>query len=236
MSVSTDGRPTRPPHVVIVGGGFGGLYAARELARYPVRVTLVDRENYHLFQPLLYQVAAAVLSPGDIAEPIRFILRRDTNVRVVLGEVTRVDLDERRVVLADGGSIGYDAVIVATGSRHAYFGHDEWEPLAPGLKSLEDATEIRRRILTAFEAAEVEADPATREALLTFVVVGGGPTGVELAGTIAELRRHTVAREYRAIDPTRARVILLEGGPRILPPFPSDLSAAAARDLEALGV
>jgi NADH dehydrogenase len=236
MSASTTGRLSQPPHVVIVGGGFGGLYAARTLGAYPVRITLIDRENYHLFQPLLYQVATAALSPADIAAPIRFILRRHANVRVVMGEVTRVDLDKRRVALADGSSIGYDAVIVATGSRHAYFGDDEWEPLAPGLKSLDDALEVLRRVLSAFEAAEVEADPATRNALLTFVVVGGGPAGVERAGTIAELRRHTVANEFRSIDPTRARVILLEGGPRILPSFPPDLSAAAGRGLEAHGV
>ena len=170
---------------MIVGGGFGGLYAARELAKRPVSITLVDRENYHLFQPLLYQVATAALSPGDIAEPIRSILRKYRNVRVLMGEVARVDLAGRRVVLADGDELSYDYVIVATGARHSYFGHDEWEPLAPGLKTLEDALEIRRRILYAFERAEREDDPAEQQAWLTFVIVGGGPTGVELAGAIA---------------------------------------------------
>jgi NADH:ubiquinone reductase (H+-translocating) len=225
----------RPAHVVIVGGGFGGLYAARALARHDLLITLIDRENYHLFQPLLYQVATAALSPGDIAEPLRAILRKHRNVRVWLEEVTSVDLANRRVIMANG-DVGYDYLIVATGSRHSYFGHDEWEPLAPGLKTLGDALEIRRRILWAFEAAERESDPEVRQALLTLVIVGGGPTGVELAGAIAEIRRHTVARDFRAIDPTSARVILLEGGPRVLATYPEDLSSRAERSLRRLGV
>jgi NADH:ubiquinone reductase (H+-translocating) len=226
----------RVPHVVIVGGGFGGLNAARRLARHPVRVTLIDRENYHLFQPLLYQVATAALSPADIAVPIRSILRGARNVRVVLAEATAVDADAKQVRLADGSLVGYDYLILATGARHAYFGHPEWEGLAPGLKSIEDATEIRRRGLMALERAEREPDPAERAALLTFVVVGGGPTGVELAGAMAEVGRRTVARDFRMIDPRRERVLLLEGGPRILATFPEDLAREAHRALTALGV
>ena len=232
--------PGGRPHVVIVGAGFGGLYAARELAAHPVRVTVVDRENYHLFQPLLYQVATAALSPGDIAEPIRSILRTRRGVRVLLGEATAVDLARRRVALKhpehEDAELAYDYLIVATGARHSYFGHPEWEGVAPGLKSLEDALEIRRRILSAFEAAEWENDSAVREALLTFVVVGGGPTGVELAGAIAEIARQTVAHDFRAIDPTRARVILVEGNERLLMMYPEDLSASAACQLAKLGV
>ncbi len=228
------GAPDRP-RVVVVGAGFGGLHAARALARYPVQVTVVDRENYHLFQPLLYQVATAALSPGDIAEPIRSILRRHRNVHVLRAEVTSVDLPGRRVLLVDG-ELAYDYLILATGARHAYFSHPEWEPLAPGLKTLEDALEIRRRILLAFEEAERTPDPEARRALLTFVVVGGGPTGVELAGAIAEIARHTLAEDFRAIDPREARVVLLEGGPRVLATFPADLSARAARALERIGV
>ncbi len=223
------------PHVVIIGGGFGGLNAAKALAKRPVRVTVVDRQNYHLFQPLLYQVATAALSPGDIASPIRHILRRYPNVRVRLGEVRAVDL-RRKVVLLTDGELSYDHVIVAAGARHSYFGHPDWEPLAPGLKSLDDALEMRRRILTAFEAAENEPDPAAREPYLTFVIVGGGPTGVELAGAIAEIARYTVAKDFRVIDTRSARVLLLEGGPRILPSFAPDLSERARRSLERLGV
>src|SRR5262245_47406556 len=233
------------PHVVIVGGGFGGLYAARELARHPVRVTLVDRSNHHLFQPLLYQVATAALSPGDIAQPIRSILRRAANVEVLLGEVSGIDLAARRVTLEDG-ELSYDYLIVATGARHAYFGRDEWEPLAPGLKSLDDALEIRRRILHAYESAEraaIEARdagrPVDREriaAMLTFVIVGGGPTGVELAGAIAEIARLTLARDFHAIDPAQTRVLLVEGAPRILATFPEGLSRKAVAALERLGV
>jgi NADH dehydrogenase len=223
------------PHIVIVGGGFAGLNAARRLARRDVRVTLLDRRNHHLFQPLLYQVASAALSPADIAMPLRSILRGAPRVRVLLAEAQAVDPAARRVTL-DSGSLGYDALIVAAGAGHSYFGHEEWEALAPGLKTLEDALEIRRRVLLAFEAAEREEDGAERAALLTFVVVGGGPTGVELAGAFAEIARHAIARDFRAIDPTQARVILLEGGPRVLATFPPDLAAAAARSLGRLGV
>ena len=225
----------RTPHVVIVGGGFGGLNAARRLAPRDVRVTLIDRRNYHLFQPLLYQVASAALSPADIAMPLRSILRDAPRVRVLLAEARAVDAAARRVIL-DTGTLDWDALIVAAGAGHSYFGHDEWERFAPGLKTLEDALEIRRRLLLAYEAAERAEDGAERRALLTFVVVGGGPTGVELAGAFAEIARHTIARDFRAIDPTSARIILLEGGPRLLPSFPEDLSSAAARSLARLGV
>jgi NADH:quinone reductase (non-electrogenic) len=224
------------PHVVIVGGGFGGLNAAKTLATRPVDVTLIDRENYHLFQPLLYQVATAGLSPGDIAQPIRAVLRRHQNVQVLLGEVVGIDTGERRVELADGKEIGYDYLILATGSRHSYFGHDEWEPVAPGLKSLGDALEMRRRVLAAFESAETEEDPARQSALLTFVVVGGGPTGVELAGALAEFGKHTIAGDFRRIEPRSSRVVLIERGPRVLPTFPTSLSTRAEQSLRQLGV
>ena len=223
------------PHVVIVGGGFAGLNAARVLARREARVTLVDRRNHHLFQPLLYQVATAGLSPADIATPLRSILRKASDVRVILAAAERVEPEARRVIL-DEGELTYDALILAAGATHSYFGHDEWETLAPGLKTLEDALEIRRRVLLAFEAAERAGDAAERRALLTLVVIGGGPTGVELAGALAELARHTIARDFRAIDPTQTRVILLEGGSRILPSFPEGLARAAARSLERIGV
>ncbi len=223
------------PHVVIVGGGFAGLNAARVLARREARVTLVDRRNHHLFQPLLYQVATAGLSPADIATPLRSILRKASDVRVILAAAERVEPEARRVIL-DEGELTYDALILAAGATHSYFGHDEWETLAPGLKTLEDALEIRRRVLLAFEAAERARDAAERRALLTLVVIGGGPTGVELAGALAELARHTIARDFRAIDPTQTRVILLEGGSRILPSFPEGLARAAARSLERIGV
>lgn len=223
------------PHVVIVGAGFAGLYAARALARAPVEITLLDCRNHHLFQPLLYQVATAALSPGDIAYPIRAIVRGQKNTRVLLGEAVSIDTGKRKVILREG-DLGYDYLILATGARHAYFGHDEWEPLAPGLKTLEDALEIRRRILLAFERAERETEESRRRALLTFVVVGGGPTGVELAGAIAEIARHVMVQDFRAIDPREARILLVEAGPRILPSFPEDLSAKAETSLRRLGV
>jgi NADH dehydrogenase len=223
------------PRVVIVGAGFGGLSAARALRGAPVDVTVVDRRNYHLFQPLLYQVATAALSPGDIAYPIRSILRRQKNARVLLADAVAVDAAARELVLTDG-RIGYDFLILAIGASHSYFGHPEWEKRAPGLKTLEDALEIRRRILLAFEKAEREPDPLKRKTLLTFVLVGGGPTGAELAGAIGEISRHVLASDFRAIDPREARIILLEAGPRILPTFPETLTAKAAAELERLGV
>src|SRR2546428_293308 len=223
------------PQVVIVGGGFGGLSAAGELPGHPVRITLVDRRNHPLFQPLLYQVATAALSPADVATPLRHVLSRDRRVTVFLAEVERVNLDARKVILTDG-ELGYDAVIVAAGASHSYFGHDEWELAAPGLKSLEDALEIRRRVLLAYEAAERCADATERQALLRFVVIGGGPTGVELAGALAEISRKTVAADFRVIDPTQAHILLLEAGPRVLPSFPEALSGTAEAQLRRLGV
>src|SRR6266851_2489603 len=233
--LTPDPRPLTP-QVVVVGGGFGGLYAARALARLPVRVLLIDRVNYHLFQPLLYQVATAALSPGDIAEPLRAILRKRRNVEVLLGNVSRIDPVARTVKLEDGDEFSYNYLVLATGARHSYFGHPEWEPLAPGLKSLADALELRRRIFLAFELAERERDPDKRNALLTFVVVGGGPTGVELAGAIAEIARHTVSQDFRRFDPRQARIILFERGERVLEQYPPDLSAKAEQALEQLGV
>ena len=224
------------PHVVIIGGGFGGLSAARALANADVRVTLIDRRNHHVFQPLLYQVATATLSPGDIAAPIRWILRRLSNVRVLLADAARIDVDARRVELTDGAALDYDWLIVATGSHHAYFGHSDWEPNAPGLKTLEDAIAIRRRILIAFERAEREEDARRQRDLLTFVLVGGGPTGVELAGTLAEIAKQTLRDEFRSIDTARARIVLVEAGPTILPTFPEKLRNAARRALRRLGV
>jgi NADH:ubiquinone reductase (H+-translocating) len=226
----------RTPHVVIVGGGFGGLSAARALRRAPVRITLVDRRNHHLFQPLLYQVATAALSPADISAPIRGILRRQRNLDVRMAEVADVDTGEQQLVLADGSRLAYDFLVVATGATHAYFGHPEWAPLAPGLKTIEDATEIRRRFLLAFEAAEQEENPEERRALLTFVVVGAGPTGVEMAGSMAEIARHAIVRDFRRIDPSSARILLIEGGPRVLPAYDPALSAYAARALARTGV
>ncbi|MBA2564265.1 MAG: NAD(P)/FAD-dependent oxidoreductase [Gemmatimonadetes bacterium] len=220
----------------MVGGGFGGLFAARALCRTAVAITLIDRNNYHLFQPLLYQVATASLAPSEIAQPIRSILRRQANVRVVLGEVEAVDLDARAVRTSTGTSFGYDYLVLATGNRHAYFGHDDWEPLAPGLKSLEDAREIRRRFLLAYERAEVEPDPLRQAALTTSVVVGGGPTGVELAGSMIEIARHTIRRDFRNFDSCDTRVVLLEGGDRILPGYGEALSRKAAESLRRLGV
>jgi NADH dehydrogenase len=224
-----------PHQVVIVGGGFGGLYTARHLGRIPVEVTLLDRRNFHLFQPLLYQVAAGGLSPANIASPLRAVLKDQKNTRVLLAEVVDVDVAGRRVILSDG-TVPYDTLVVAAGARHHYFGHPEWEKLAPGLKTIEDATDIRRRVLLAFEAAERESDPARRQAWLTFVIVGAGPTGVELAGTIAELAHHTLRQNFRASDPASARILLLEGTDRVLPPFPPDLSTRAAEQLRDLGV
>jgi NADH dehydrogenase len=222
--------------VVIIGGGFGGLSAAKIFKGQPVRVTLLDRRNHHLFQPLLYQVATATLSPGDIASPIRWIFRRQQNLRVLLGDVNRVDVAARRVVLADGASIEYDYLIMATGASHAYFGHPEWARYAPGLKTLEDALEIRRRVLLAFERAEREGNPVRQLELLTFGIVGGGPTGVELAGTLAEIARQTLRDEFRSIDTSLARIVLIEAGPTILPTFPEPLRVAARGSLRRLGV
>jgi len=223
--------------VVIVGGGFGGLTLAKKLARAPVEVTLVDRRNFHVFQPLLYQVATGGLSPGDITAALRWILRRQQNTRVWLAEVVDLDVERRRVLLAGGDDIAYDTLVVATGARHHYFGNaDRWESLAPGLKTIEDATAIRSRVLAAFESAEREQDPVQREGWLTFAIVGGGPTGVELAGAVAELARDTLRRDFRIIDPTTARILLLEGGDRVLPAYPDTLSAHAERSLARLGV
>jgi len=223
------------PRVVIVGGGFGGLLAARILARYSVRVVLIDRTNHHTFQPLLYQVATAGVSPEEIAAPIRWILRGRRNTQVLLGEVRDFDLSRRVVKLPDM-EIPYDYLIVAAGASHAYFGHDEWGPLAPGLKTIEDALEIRRRVLLTFELAERQAASGGEHVQLNFVVVGGGPTGVELAGTLAEIARRVLANEFRSIDPKRTRIVLLEGGPRILPAYPEDLSRSAEKQLGHLGV
>jgi NADH dehydrogenase len=223
-------------NVVILGGGFGGLYAARSLKGAPVHVTVIDRTNHHVFQPMLYQVATAALSPGDVAYPIRSVLRKNQNTDVLMGEVESVDVRHQSVELVDSRSINYDYLIVALGARHSYFGHDAWEPLAPGLKAIADALDVRRRILMAFELAEQERDPARREALLNFVIVGAGPTGVEVAGAIAEIKEKTLRRDFRNINPRSARVILLEGGDRVLAPYPDHLSKAARKTLERLGV
>ncbi len=224
-----------PVRVVIVGSGFAGLNAAKALRRAPVEITIVDRRNFHLFQPLLYQVAAAALNPSDIAYPIRSIFRDQENVRsVLLAEVTGLELDSRTVTLDDGSVLGYDYLILATGAAHSYFGHDEWEELAPGLKTLEDALVMRRRILAAFE--EAERNPGDADRLLTFVVVGGGPTGVELAGALIEIAVHSLGEEFDTIDPSQARVFLVEGAPFVLPVYPPDLSESARRQLEGLGV
>jgi NADH dehydrogenase len=241
ISVASEGRQeveramSRAPRVLIVGGGFGGLYAARSLGRAPVAVTLVDRRNFHLFQPLLYQVATGVLSPGDIASPLRYALKRQRNARVVMGDVVGIDPAARRLALRDG-DLEYDTLVIAAGVATDYFGRAEWERRAPGLKTIEDAVEIRRRVLFAFEAAEREPDAARRAALLTFVVVGGGPTGVELAGALAELAHRTLRGEFRAFDPRASRVILVEGGARLLPALPASLSERARRSLGRLGV
>ena len=216
-------------HVVVVGGGFGGLTAIQNLAGAAVRITLIDQRNHHLFQPLLYQAATASLTASDIAWPLRAIVHARHEVTTVLGKVVGVDTERATLALEDGGSIGYDTLLLATGARHAYFGHDEWEPFAPGLKTIEDATGIRRRILLAFEHAELESDAARRAALLTFVIVGGGPTGVELAGTIAELARDTLPRDFRHIETQKARVVLAEAGTRVLAGYAQDLSEYARR-------
>jgi len=223
------------PRVVIVGGGFGGLEAAKKLVCENVHLTVIDRTNYHLFQPLLYQVATAALSPADIAAPIRAVLNKCKNAEVMLAEVQSVDVNTR-VVHAGDLNVQYDYLILATGARHSYFGHPEWERLAPGLKSLEDAVEIRRRILLAFEYAEKISDPAARAAAMTFVIIGGGPTGVEMAGAIAEIARHTLARDFRHIDPSSARVVLIEGESQVLATFPEDLRTSAMKQLQDLGV
>jgi NADH dehydrogenase len=227
--------PPRKPHVVIVGAGFGGLEAAKKLACQDVRVTVIDRTNYHLFQPLLYQVATAALSPADIAAPVRGILSKCRNTEVVLEEVQSIDVDAKKVRMFDA-EISYDFLILATGARHSYFGRPEWEKLAPGLKSLEDAVEIRRRILMAFEYAERITDEAARKAAMTFVIIGGGPTGVEMAGAIAEIARYTLSKDFRHIDPSQARVILIESEPRVLASFPEDLRISATKQLSDLGV
>jgi NADH dehydrogenase len=233
----TNELPRLPHRVVIVGGGFAGLYAAKSLGIDPeVRLTLVDRRNFHLFQPLLYQVATGALSPGDIAQPLRSVLRKQRNTTVILGEAVGIDPDRREVLVADGGPIAYDTLVVATGAHHTYFDHPEWAKVATGLKTVEDATEIRRRILIAFEAAEREADPARRRAWMTFVLVGGGPTGVELAGALGEIAHDTLRRDFRSIRPGDTRILLVEAMDRILPPYPPDRSASAQRQLERLGV
>jgi len=231
--------PEGPHRVVIVGGGFGGLYAALALKRAPVAVTLIDRRNFHLFQPLLYQVATGALSPGDIASPLRLVLRRQKNTRVLLCEVTGIDPARRQVFLSDGElsfELPYDTLILAPGVRHHYFGHPQWEALAPGLKTVEDATEIRRRVLLAFEAAERRPDPRERRSWLTFVIVGGGPTGVELAGALGEIAHHTLKEDFRTIDPAEAQILLVESTDRVLPSYAPELSIRAATALERLGV
>ena len=229
-------RSAHPHRVVIVGAGFGGLETTHRLAGAPVSITLIDRRNHHLFQPLLYQVATASLATSEIAWPIRYLLRNRPEVTTLFATVSGVDAQAKRVLLDDGDALPYDTLVLATGARHAYFGHDEWEPFAPGLKTLEDATTLRRRILVAFERAERETDPQRRAALLTFVIIGAGPTGVELAGTIAELAQDTLPPDFRNIDTHKTRVVLIEAGPRVLAGFPDDLSAYAQHSLESIGV
>jgi NADH:ubiquinone reductase (H+-translocating) len=233
---NTQAKQTDLPHVVIVGGGFGGLYAAKSLKDAPVKVTLIDKRNFHLFQPLLYQVATGTLSPADIASPLRVILSKHKNTQVLLDKVVDIDPNAKKIYLEGREALDYDALIVATGVSHHYFGNDQWQNDAPGLKTVEDALEMRRRIFTAFEAAENETDPEKRQALLNFVVVGGGPTGVELAGAIAEIAHQSVKDDFRDIDTTQAKVMLFEGMERILPPYPEECSADAEKSLEKLGV
>jgi len=222
--------------VVIVGGGFGGLYAAQALNHADIQLTLIDRRNFHLFQPLLYQVATGGLSPGEIASPLRYVLNRQKNTRVLLGEASDIDVDTKEVILADESRVPYDTLILAPGSTHSYFKHPEWAKLAPGLKTIEDATEIRTRVLLAFERAEKATDPDERRAQITFVVVGGGPTGVELAGALGEISRDTLKKDFRSINPADARIFLVEGENRVLPPYPPELSKAAEKSLIELGV
>ena len=224
------------PHVVIVGAGFAGVQVARKLGAAGISATLLDRQNYHLFQPLLYQVATAALSPADIAEPVRRMLRRFASIEVLLGEVTGIDVAARRVALADGKSLSYDILVLAAGSTHAYFGHDEWAEFAPSLKSIADARIVRSRLLLSFEQAEMSDDPSERKRLMTFVVIGGGPSGVELAGAISELARYTLAKDFHRIDAKSTTVLLLEAGPRILSAFPEELARYAQRKLATLGV
>jgi NADH dehydrogenase len=230
-----DAAASPAKHVVIIGGGFGGIAAAQALKRAPVRLTMIDRRNHHLFQPLLYQVATAALNPGDIAAPIRRILRRQRNASVILGDATAIDTRQKIVQLLDG-EVAYDYLIVASGATHSYFGHDEWLEPAPGLKTLEDAVEIRRRVLVAYEAAEREIDPAEIANWMTFVIIGGGPTGVEMAGALAEISRRVLERDFRKIDPSKARIVLIEAGAKILPAMSPESSASARRQLERLGV
>src|SRR6184192_4021960 len=226
-----------PKHkVVILGGGFGGLAAAQKMKRVPVEITLIDRRNYHLFQPLLYQVATGSLSAGEIAAPLRSVLSRQKNAHVLLGQVTGIDPLAKRVLLADGASFEYDSLIVAAGSQTSYYGHDAWREWAPGMKSIEEATDIRHKILYAFEVAERLSDPVQRRAWLTFVIVGAGATGVELAGAIGEIARQTLKNDFRSINPKEAQIILMDGAPRVLPPFPDDLAQKAAHSLARLGV
>src|SRR5436309_3935332 len=229
-------HPPEAHRVVIVGAGFGGLEATFRLAGAPVKITLIDRRNHHLFQPLLYQVATASLATSEIAWPVRYLLRDRPDVTTLFANVNGVDAAGKRVLLDDGDALPYDTLVLATGARHAYFGHDEWEPFAPGLKTLEDATTLRRRILVAFERAERETDPARRAALLTFVIIGAGPTGVEMAGTIADLAKDTLPPDFRNIDTHKTRVVLIEAGPRVLAGFPEDLFAYAMRSMVVLGV
>src|SRR6201989_1756239 len=228
--------PAKLHRVVVVGAGFGGLEATFALDGAPVKITVIDRRNHHLFQPLLYQVATASLATSEIAWPIRSLMRNRPEVTTLFATVSGIEAEGRRVLLEDGGALPYDTLVLATGARHAYFGHDEWQPFAPGLKTLEDATTLRRRILVAFERAERETDPARRAALLTFVIVGAGPTGVELAGTIAELAQDTLPRDFRNIDTHKSRVVLIEAGPRVLAGFDDDLSAYAQAALDKMGV